>query len=420
MTSFIGWLDYSEVERRQVQEMLQLFRDKGTVDDLGIGTLRDAISNRLFPGTSVIQTRARYFLFVPWIFQRAEGSRRGDVLARAEAMERNLIGALLRSDDLDGLIGRQAGKDVRNLPSAIYWTGLAAYDIFRQAPLTRAQYDRAARTPRSSAEQDDELAERAVGFWRQGIPEPPDDFFDFDVASFAMTRDEAGWLSERVLSTEVSRGPNLLSAYVSQLCRRPGAPAGVFWEEPLPASCDAETTALVAHAERFSSAMQGAALLYNLMLAEERGDEARGDAEYAAEMRAALAEWADDASVAGTADWGADLRPFRDLFTDRFRRSSSGAWAFVADWCQILSRHPLDDLAGNKAARTLVRDRELRHKRAQARFGNKARLRSWEGESGTARLEFRWSQVCRFLTDLSRGLHGAAPANGREVTGAAH
>ncbi len=52
--------------------MLQLFSDKGTVDDLGIGTVRDAISNSLFPGTSVIQTRARYFLFVPWLFRRAE------------------------------------------------------------------------------------------------------------------------------------------------------------------------------------------------------------------------------------------------------------------------------------------------------------------------------------------------------------
>jgi len=411
VTSFIGWLDYSEVERRQVQEMLQLFRERGTVDDLGIGTLRDAISNRLFPGTSVVQTRARYFLFIPWIFQQAENNRRGDVLARAEAMERKLIGALLNSADLDGLIGRQAGKEVRNLPSAIYWTGLAAYDIFRRPPLTRAQYDRAARTPRTSAEQEDELAERTVGFWQQGIPAPPDDFFEFEDASFAMTRDEAGWLSERVLSTEVSRGPSLLSAYVTQLRRSPGVPPGGFWDGPLPTSCDAETKALVTHAERFSSAMQGAALLYNLMLAEERGDEERGDAEYATEMRVALAAWADEANDAGIAGWGADLRPFQGLFAGRFRRSSSGAWGFVSDWGQILARNPLDGLAGNPDARRLVRDRELRHKRAQARFGNKARLRAWERDSGTTRLDFRWSRVRRFLTDLSRGLYGASPEN---------
>lgn len=50
--SFIGWLDHSEEEQLQVRKLLKLFEEKGTFDDLGIGTVRDAISNRLFPGTS--------------------------------------------------------------------------------------------------------------------------------------------------------------------------------------------------------------------------------------------------------------------------------------------------------------------------------------------------------------------------------
>ena len=58
MVSTISWLDHSEVDQRRVREMLRLFSDKDTVDDLGIGTVRDAISNSLVPGTSVIQTRA--------------------------------------------------------------------------------------------------------------------------------------------------------------------------------------------------------------------------------------------------------------------------------------------------------------------------------------------------------------------------
>src|SRR5262249_27419508 len=138
--SFIGWLDYSDAEQRQVRELLAMFADRGTVDDLGIGTIRDAISNRLFPGTSVVQTRARYFLFIPWVFQRAESRNRDQLVARAEIMERRLIEALLESKDQVGLIGRQAGKDVQTLPSAIYWTGLAEYGIFLQPGLKRSQY----------------------------------------------------------------------------------------------------------------------------------------------------------------------------------------------------------------------------------------------------------------------------------------
>lgn len=43
--------------------------EPGTLDELGIGSIRDTFSDELFPGTSTIQTRARYFLFVPWIMQ---------------------------------------------------------------------------------------------------------------------------------------------------------------------------------------------------------------------------------------------------------------------------------------------------------------------------------------------------------------
>ena len=58
MTSSVSWLDHSEADQQRVRDLLQMFTDKATVDDLGFGTIRDAISNQLFPGTSVIQTRA--------------------------------------------------------------------------------------------------------------------------------------------------------------------------------------------------------------------------------------------------------------------------------------------------------------------------------------------------------------------------
>ena len=421
MAGFIGWLDYSEAERRQVHELLQMFNDKGTVDDLGIGTLRDAISNRLFPGTSVIQTRARYFLFIPWIFQRAESRHRVNLLDKAEGMERWLISALLKSEDQEGLIGRQAGKDVKTLPSAIYWTGLAAYDIFQQAPLTRAQYSRAARNGRARSDQEDELADRSNSFWRPGIPDPPDGFFDFSSAEFALTREEAEWLSERVLSTEARRGPNLLGDFVGELRRGAGVPTGAFWSGPLPSPSTPETRQLVGHARHFSLAMHGASLLYNLMLAEERNDEHRGDLEYAARLRSDLDEWAQAALAAGTPAWASDADSFWVLI-DSSARVPAMTRRFVQDWCRIIATGALGAVVDNGEARQLIRSREQRHKVAQARFGNPARLRAWQGQSGTAPLEFRWSQVRRFLNDLAGGLGAPASvaSSAAEVTRAAN
>lgn len=142
MGSFVSWLDHSEEDQRRVREMLQLFTDKDTVDDLGIGTVRDAISNSLFPGTSVIQTRARYFLFIPWLFRQAEQQNPLRLVTKATDMERSLIGALRAGGDLAGLIGADAGQNVQRLPSAIFWGGLIRYGIFLVPSLSVRQYSR--------------------------------------------------------------------------------------------------------------------------------------------------------------------------------------------------------------------------------------------------------------------------------------
>ncbi len=73
--SQLAWLDYSEHERRKALDVVRLFQDKGTVDELGVGTVRDALADHLFPGISTIQTRARYFLFIPWVALSLEHDR---------------------------------------------------------------------------------------------------------------------------------------------------------------------------------------------------------------------------------------------------------------------------------------------------------------------------------------------------------
>jgi len=50
-------------------DVINAFSEKDTRDELGFGSVRDAFADTLFPGTSTIQTRARYFLFVPWIYE---------------------------------------------------------------------------------------------------------------------------------------------------------------------------------------------------------------------------------------------------------------------------------------------------------------------------------------------------------------
>ena len=59
----LAWLDYSEADQRRAREIVAMFSQRESRDELGLGRIRDALSDTLFPGTSVLLTRARYLLF---------------------------------------------------------------------------------------------------------------------------------------------------------------------------------------------------------------------------------------------------------------------------------------------------------------------------------------------------------------------
>ena len=128
MTSAFVWLDYSERERRNMLDVVDLFREHDTRDELGVGSVRDAFADMLFPGTSTIMTRARYFLLVPWTYKKLERARvkSGEIGPRARRAELDLVEPIERSDDSDGNIGKVARTALKRLPSSVYWQGSAS------------------------------------------------------------------------------------------------------------------------------------------------------------------------------------------------------------------------------------------------------------------------------------------------------
>ena len=45
MTSFLSWLDTDSRQREQAMAVLDAFRDRTTVDELGVSSIRDAITH---------------------------------------------------------------------------------------------------------------------------------------------------------------------------------------------------------------------------------------------------------------------------------------------------------------------------------------------------------------------------------------
>lgn len=136
--SKIGWIDFSLDDRNKVSSVLSLASEEGTLDELGIGQIRDAYSDALFLGISTIQTRAKYFITIPRVirdFQALPLSKQKnglqDYLKKVENdVARLLVGAHGEDADSGGIIGRtRIDRDGR--PSVIYWNGLRTFDIIK-------------------------------------------------------------------------------------------------------------------------------------------------------------------------------------------------------------------------------------------------------------------------------------------------
>jgi len=137
----IGFIDFSKEERNKVLATLRLLGSQTALDELGIGVIRDAYSDILFPGISTIQTRAKYFVLIPYLFDRATKQKfaNGNEFYRwINENEDKLVYTLLKnSDDAEnGIIGKNAlrlKRTVKMKPSSIYWNGLRTFEILRNS-----------------------------------------------------------------------------------------------------------------------------------------------------------------------------------------------------------------------------------------------------------------------------------------------
>ena len=130
----LGWIDFSREERNKVLNVIHLLDEPGAVDELGLGIIRDAFSDKFFPGTSTVQTRAKYFLIVPYILKEAGlglyGSDINTILRKIDDEERKCRDILIRTSN-DGVIGSLVPNSwVLRTPSDIYWNGIKRLGIF--------------------------------------------------------------------------------------------------------------------------------------------------------------------------------------------------------------------------------------------------------------------------------------------------
>jgi hypothetical protein len=388
-------------------EVVNLFREKGTLDELGFGTIRDTFADYFFPGTSTIQTRVRYFLFIPWIYGKLERDRvsSAQVDQQARRWQAQLAQALTQGGEGEGtgVIGSQAGERLQRPPSVVYWAGLWRWGI-RTFSGSLAQYhlafDGLASEARRGLRSDDaegELVEVSRRNWHGGLPEPPADLFE--ATSFRLRRHDAEYLQERSLTSV----PDTFLAHLVRGRRIPEK-ADAPWLYPDLGQLPSDLQGAVEHGRRFSLLVSGAQLVYNLLMAERAVDEGiHTDAQLVDRYRERLNGWFEELNT--------DLRRLRSWDRAAF-------WAFVRElnpalrpatyrfaetWMTYALENP-EAAPDRGEVRALIANRERQLKGGLARLQSRRALERWNGDSGTGRLTYRWNEGRRAAIDIVDGL----------------
>ncbi len=392
--SSLTWLDPSEADRRQALDVIDAFRDRETRDELGLGTIRDGLSEILFPGTTTIQTRARYFLFVPWVYTRLEAARvpSSQIARRARAAEIVLIEPLVGTGE-EGVIGRNARADLRRLASAVYWQGLGSWGIRRYSG-SQDQYHRSldafyARTSDVRRNDDLELVDAPAANWDPSVPPPPPGFPE--EATLEIRAEERAYLRDRVV---LEHPDTLLAALIRRDAGWDRVPFA--WEVPGLGEAPEANRHQLHHARCFSELIHGAQLLYNLLLSE-----AALSLERIEHYRDRLGHWTAivEARRAVLTTWATEEMPdFWGLL--RHARIAPQTRRFVESYLARLLVIGPAALASDREAREFVRRREVLLKRNLARLVNRTSLSIWGGAAGADQLDVRWGISQRLLLDI--------------------
>lgn len=419
--SSIGWIDFSSEHRERVRTVIDLLAVPGVLDELGIGVIRDAFADRMFPGISTIQTRAKYFILTALLIQdfidRGGKSETLDRYLRYHERECRirLVERHGESRRSLGIVGSTFGKDrrrdVTRRPSSIYWAGLRLFGIIHPRHLSLAEFGRLVSSPtrqfgsmleaQGKERGDDSDAEVHDYRPRVATPEIPKDYWE--TLSIDLRHEEALFLREQVKAHQPDSllGRILLDDdSIEQVANfKPSPPdddghhCGFESFTELPAVRrvrGGELQATIQHARDFWLLMEGAHIRYNCLLQDRLGtDERRAEFETRWDKwRERIAEF--------PPNWDSNF--MWRLVSSQGSQPRPKTEEFINGWIEEVRR------GANNLRRCdeLVIDQERSNKKGRARLrpGNTESVGGW---LGIDRLDYRLDVVLQFMRDIRDG-----------------
>lgn len=427
----VGWIGIDARTVARIRKALEQ-REEGIVDELGVGALHLGYADRFFPGTSVLHTRARYALFVPWVFLTLAKRRVGrDRLAeRKRLLERELTGALKTAmanatqSDTRGIIGvRVFPRAPAQPPDFAWWTALGVWGLYdgpsRGSLAARWDPERVVRAADEDTSAGDDVTDEPLA--RFNVPPVPGAWpEDVQKQGFDLTPTEAEWLRAR---WEQLPDASLLAS-VAALLRRGGRPQreGPLWRDGLVVEAAREADAdarpkpfgfvrAIRNAEHASAAAELVRATYGAWVEEACIADAGGrigdrltQLDYAQKLDS---YWAGKGAVRDAAlalDLAALQRDLPELTSTRGNLPVL-LDATLATWRRAKRG---GDVLRDRALREVFEKAEWRRKGLRARLpkveGRQRRAEFTATVVGVNGLDYRWSVTRRLVDDVAQGL----------------
>lgn len=400
-----GWIDFSEKDRTILKTVLNALKQKGIVDELGIGSIRNSISDLLFPGINTIQTRAKYYILVPQIIQEYQRllikKKTKDTLKEfLRKRENEIINTLTKNNPKEnGIIGSNiargnGSKELVQKPSSIYWNGLRKHNIIN-TKYSISEYLKYFNNYSFSGSEDDDVQ---VDFFNNfGINLPHLVSIDYENLVINLTKEEAVYLKAQFIDNTHKKEDNLLSVIMKDLklveqfiqYTTFKAMANDFENKDLPN----ETHKNLKLAKDFDFIIHGAHIRYNYLLASKVN----------AETTNIILKWK---------KWLAAIQKNKDIATFNMEYLLAIATTtkpqtkqFIQNWYNEILNNQLNTDRIDK----LIIDQEYRNKRKLARLSKDKETIEYHNEwigmgANDESLSYRFYKTQMLVNDIYKGL----------------
>lgn len=375
----------------------------GVRDEVGFLIVHQRYADRFFPGTSVLHTRLRYALLIPWIYQTLRDQRPPprDFAQAYIDLEHALTGRLKFDDDggeRDGVIGGEVyPRAISQPPAYVYWTALSRWGLIASRPdgrpWSRADMARLLTASKGRALHDDDGKPLETTPWPiSGLADPPGGWSGNGKMTLALGKDEQEYMARKLRAVRSPVHP-FPPSLLARLVGKPLDDADHCWDDAVLALAGNEIDALRRAGQAAALSAIGRAIYAAQVetLKDER-DRRAPTTMHRDHLPETVARWGRQAAsldlTAFFQDVGRLPAPVESVLTE------------TSAWVREGGKDPMRLLPPYAAA-----ERSRKHDRARLvdnQFGVDRRL-EWQAHlhGQAAPLHYRWNNVRRLLRDLA-------------------